>query len=88
MPFARCLLTVRQATALTAQPPGQGEMGTMLLGLRYHRSEGVVQVDADRGPAFRVSVAAIDLEVAVTDEAAFYRKRRERWWQVDTPWEG
>lgn len=59
VPFVRCLLTIRQATALTARPSGQGEMGTMLLGLTYQPSEGVVQVDADWGPAFRVSVATV-----------------------------
>ncbi len=62
-------------------------MGTMLLGLTYHPAARVIQVDADWGLAFWVSVAAIDLELAVTDEVAFYRKRKQRWWQADTPWQ-
>ena len=77
VPFVRCRLIVRQATGVQIASDGRDEPG-MLNYVDFHSRSASIRVKAAIGPGVSIAVNAIDVEIALTDEAEFWKKRLVR----------
>jgi hypothetical protein len=86
VPFVRCTATIRHATGCAVEERDRDDPG--MLDVIEPGGPGEIVFVAVTGPGLRVAVDEIDVQIAMTDELAFYIRRTDFGLGTsDAPWD-